>query len=135
MRPRHIGLLVDANEVRRDLLRYALEVGCGPVCSYSVLCCASMDEALAASDGLDVRALIAVWGPDIGLKQATQAHPEMKTLVIGHDSPRWRVTSADVYLPQGCNSVAEIRERLRILCARKRGPKTVGILIKERKMA
>lgn len=135
MRPRHIVLLVDADEMRRDLLGFALELGCKLGCAFRVLRCASMEEALAAGAGLDVRAMIAAWTPDMVLKQAMQAHPEMKTLVIGYGSLRWRVTSADGYLPQGCNSVAEIRERLRILCARKRGPKTAGILIEERKMA
>jgi hypothetical protein len=128
-------LLVDANEVRRDLLGYALEVGCSPLCPLRVLRYASMEEALAASHGLEVRALIAAWTPDMGLEQAMQAHPEMKTLVIGYDSQAWRETSADVYLPQVRNLMAEIRERLRILCARKRGPKTVEISMEERKTA
>jgi two-component system, OmpR family, response regulator CpxR len=73
------------------------------------------------------------------LRSAHILHPFMRTLVAsefaGFDA---NLVHADVYLPRGCWEPAVLLERIRILCARPRGPHkkpvaSVGLSIESKK--
>jgi hypothetical protein len=62
-------------------------------------------------------------GQDELLRTAKRLDPELRTVIVG-DTAYWRETLADVYLPKGLpKAEMELRERLKILASRKRGPK------------
>jgi two-component system response regulator CpxR len=56
------------------------------------------------------------------LRSARRMHPAMRTLIIGDTNALTVDYQADVFLPKGVASPAEVIERVRILLCRKRGP-------------
>ena len=139
MRPKHTILLLDADEERMGRLAYALERRC----EFNIYKFSAVFEVAAwlrDHRNADIRTLVAdARTPQLlpeFLTTFQKLFTESKTLLIGYNSPKWMETTADAYLPNGCHSTAEIYERLHILCARKRGPKTTGYLPQaERKTA
>lgn len=58
------------------------------------------------------------------VRRAKQMHPAMPTLLVsGTVSNFDRAAAADAFLPKGACTPAEMLDRIRILVARKRGPK------------
>jgi DNA-binding response OmpR family regulator len=58
------------------------------------------------------------------VRRAKQMHPGLPTLLVsGTVSNFDRAAAADAFLPKGACSPAEMLDRIRILVARKRGPK------------
>jgi hypothetical protein len=117
-------LLVCADDVSMSLRRMQLKTW-----SYRVLLAPSVDVAqemlLAYGPGeIDVLMIEApIEGQDELLRTAKRLDPELRTVIVG-DTAYWRETLADVYLPKGLpKAEMELRERLKILASRKRGPK------------
>jgi two-component system, OmpR family, response regulator CpxR len=60
------------------------------------------------------------------VRRAKQLHPSLPAMIVsGTVSSFDRACCADVFLPKGGCSPAEMIERIRVLVARKRGPKKV----------
>ena len=58
------------------------------------------------------------------VRRAKQMHPTLPTLIVsGTVTAHDRALAADAFLPKGASSPTELLERIRILVARKRGPK------------
>ena len=58
------------------------------------------------------------------VRRAKQLHPGLPAMIIsGTVNAFDRALHADVFLPKGASSPAEMIERIRVLVARKRGPK------------
>jgi DNA-binding response OmpR family regulator len=58
------------------------------------------------------------------VRRAKQLHPGLPTLLVsGTVSNFDRAAAADAFLPKGACTPAEMLDRIRILVARKRGPK------------
>ena len=58
------------------------------------------------------------------VRRAKQLHPGLPAMIVsGTVNSFDRAVCADVFLPKGASSAAEMIERIRILVARKRGPK------------
>jgi two-component system response regulator CpxR len=58
------------------------------------------------------------------VRRAKQLHPGLPAMIVsGTVNAFDRAMHADVFLPKGASSPAEIIERIRVLVARKRGPK------------
>lgn len=125
MRPKKKILLIDANEERQSRLRYVLEIN-----RYRVLGAASCAEARAIAVDFRPELAIAAWPlPAAELHAALdlmrrQAGTASLALCEGMTEP-----PADLFLfvDQVCCGhkcyAAEILERARVLCARKRGPR------------
>lgn len=57
-------------------------------------------------------------------REAKIIHPGIPVLIVSGIATNYdRCCHCDVFMPKGANSPAELLERCRILCARKRGPK------------
>ena len=57
-------------------------------------------------------------------RRAKQLHPGLPTLLVSETVTLFdRELFAEVFLPKGANIPAEVVERVRVLAARKRGPK------------
>ena len=127
MRPRKSVLCVDANEQRLSIRALVLDTR-----GYRVITACCFKEAVAilaaavpnAFDALVTEfALDSKDGGDAIARYAKQLHPETRVLILSSESKVFQNTAADVFLPKGCDSAAEILEYLRVLVARKRGPK------------
>ena len=60
------------------------------------------------------------------LQRAVQLHPEIRTIVTSETLRFCAAFESHAFLPKGCCSPAELLDRMRILLARKRGPKTAS---------
>jgi CheY-like chemotaxis protein len=74
------------------------------------------------------------------IRRAKQMHPGLPTLLIsGTVTSFERAAAADAFLPKGACTPAEVLDRIRILVARKRGPKkqvqSVGVAEMTQQMA
>ncbi|HVG27748.1 MAG TPA: response regulator [Acidobacteriaceae bacterium] len=127
MRPRKTIVCVEDNEQVLSVRKFLLETR-----GYRVLAMTSGADALdylrAATPG-SVDLLIAdlimpgMDGNEV-VRRAKQLHPSLPTLLIsGTVSNFDRAAAADAFLPKGACTPAEILDRIRILVARKRGPK------------
>ncbi len=127
MRPRKLILYVEDNEQILSVRKFLLETR-----GYRVVACASAAEALehlhAATPGsidLLISDLILpqMDGNEL-VRRAKQLLPGLPTLIIsGTVTGYERAVAADAFLPKGACTPAEILDRIRILVARKRGPK------------
>jgi two-component system response regulator CpxR len=122
VRPPKVVLYVDGDEYRMSRRVFVLETW-----GYRVLTATTAAAALArlvdASLSLDLLFLQApVPDRDELIRCAKDMQPEMRTLIAGDRSGYEETSGADVYLPRSCTA-AEIRERIKVLVARKRGPK------------
>ena len=127
MRPRKTIVCVEDNEQILSVRKFLLETR-----GYRVLAMGSGAEALDYLRGAipgSVDLLLAdVIMPQMDgnelVRRAKQMHPGLPTLLIsGTVSNFDRAAAADAFLPKGACSPAEMLDRIRILVARKRGPK------------
>ncbi len=127
MRPRKTILMVEDNEQQLSVRKFLLETR-----GYRVLAASSaaaaleyLEAALPGSLDLLMSDLILpqMDGNEL-VRRAKQLHPMLPTLLVsGTVSTFDRAAAADAFLPKGACSPAEMLDRIRILVARKRGPK------------
>ena len=130
MRPKKSILCVDDNEQLLSVRKFFLETrGC-----YRVIAASSSQEALeilqsAAPGSLDLL-LCDLLMPQMDgnelVRRAKQLHPGLPAMIVsGTVTSTDRAHAADVFLPKGASSPSEMLERVRVLVARKRGPRKV----------
>lgn len=127
MRPRKIILCVDDNEQILSVRKFLLETR-----GYRVLTATSGYEALeiverhaAGELSLLLSDLLMpqMDGAEL-VRRVRELQPGLPTLMVsGTVSQFERGSVADVFLPKGACSPVELLERVRVLVARKRGPK------------
>jgi CheY-like chemotaxis protein len=127
MRPRKTVLCVEDNEQILSVRKFLLETR-----GYRVLAMSTAAEALeylqgAAQGSVDLLMsdliLPQMDGNEL-IRRAKQLHPGLPTLLISGTVTNFdRAAAADAFLPKGACTPAEVLDRIRILVARKRGPK------------
>lgn len=129
MRPKKIILCVDDNEQVLSVRTFLLETR-----GYRVVSVLSAQEALehlqqAAPGTIDLLLCDLIMPQMDGnelVRRAKQLHPFLPAMIVsGTVNAADRAVCADVFLPKGACSPAEMMERIRVLVARKRGPKKV----------
>src|SRR6201996_4095588 len=127
MRPKKTILCVDDNEQILSVRTFLLETR-----GYRVIAAHNAQEALTVLDQylpgtLDL-ILCDLLMPQMDgnelVRRAKQLHPGLPAMIVsGTVNAFDRALHADVFLPKGASSPAEMIERIRVLVARKRGPK------------
>jgi two-component system response regulator CpxR len=127
MRPKKTILCVDDNEQVLSVRTFLLETR-----GYRVVAAHSAQEALTVLDQylpgtLDLILCDLIMPQMDGnelVRRAKQLHPGLPAMIVsGTVNAFDRAVHADVFLPKGASSPAEMIERIRVLVARKRGPK------------
>ncbi len=127
MRPKKIILCVDDNEQTLAIRKFLLETR-----GYRVLCATGAHEALEILEGYapgEISLLLTdLLMPQMDgvemIRRARLQQPGLPTLMVsGTVTSFERGSGADVFLPKGACSPVELLERVRVLVARKRGPK------------
>lgn len=127
MRPRKTIVCVEDNEQVLSVRKFLLETR-----GYRVQALGSGAEALDYLRGVppgSVDLLMAdVIMPQMDgnelVRRAKQVHPGLPTLLVSGTVTNFdRASAADAFLPKGSCTAAEMLDRIRILVARKRGPK------------
>jgi two-component system response regulator CpxR len=127
MRPKKTILCVDDNEQVLSVRTFLLETR-----GYRIIATNTAQEALeilqrSVPGTLDL-ILCDLLMPQMDgnelVRRAKQLHPGLPAMIIsGTVNAFDRALHADVFLPKGACSPAEMIERIRVLVARKRGPK------------
>jgi two-component system, OmpR family, response regulator CpxR len=127
MRPRKVILCVDDNEQTLAVRKFLLETR-----GYRVLTAACAQDALVMLEAPDtgtIDLLVCdlimphVDGGEL-VRRARAVRPGVPTLMISGTVTNFeRGSDADAFLPKGACSAVELLERVRILVARKRGPR------------
>ena len=127
MRPKKTILSVDDNEQILSVRKFLLETR-----GYRVISLLAPQQALEYIEGampgsIDLL-LCDLLMPQMDgnelVRRAKQLHPSLPSMIIsGTVNAFDRACAADAFLPKGACSPAEMIERIRILVARKRGPK------------
>ncbi len=127
MRPRKTILCVENNEQVLSVRKFLLETR-----GYRVLAMSSAAEALehlqnALPNSIDLLLsdliLPQMDGNEL-IRRAKGMHPTLPALLISGTVTNFdRAAAADAFLPKGACTPAEMLDRIRILVARKRGPK------------
>ena len=127
MRPKKIILCVDDNEQTLSVRTFLLETR-----GYRVLNAATAQEALEILERTEPGTLdllisdLLLPGMDGNelVRRARQMHPTLPTLIVSGTVVAYdRALAADGFLPKGAGSAAELLERIKVLVARKRGPR------------
>jgi two-component system, OmpR family, response regulator CpxR len=127
LRPKKTILCVDDNEQILSVRTFLLETR-----GYNVISASNAQEALdfvrnclpGALDLLLCDLLMPQMDGNELVRRAKQLHPGLPAMIVsGTVNAADRAICADVFLPKGASSPAEMMERIRILVARKRGPK------------
>lgn len=127
MRPRKTILLVDHNEQSLSVRSFLLDTR-----GYRVIAVTTAREALeiversspGALDLLLADLLLPQMDGNELVRRAKMRQPELRAMLVsGTVTSSERATFADAFLPKGACSAAEMLERVRVLVARKRGPK------------
>lgn len=127
MRPKKVILCVDNNEQTLSVRKFLLETR-----GYRVIATTSSHQALevlerTAQGALDLLiADLLLPGMDGNelVRRAKQMHPTLPALIVsGTVAAQDRALAADAFLPKGAGTAVELLERIRVLVARKRGPK------------
>ena len=127
MRPRKTILCVDDNEQVLSVRKFLLETR-----GYRVLAMRTAAEALeylqvamqGSVDLLMSEVILSQMDGNELVRRAKQLHPCLPALLVsGTVSNFDRAVAADAFLPKGACTPAEMLDRIRILVARKRGPK------------
>lgn len=127
MRPRKVILCVDDNEQTLAVRKFLLETR-----GYRVITAACAQDALALLEapgtGMIDLLLCDLIMPHVDgtelVRRARTVRPGVPTLMIsGTVSQFERGAEADAFLPKGACSAVELLERVRVLVARKRGPR------------
>jgi CheY-like chemotaxis protein len=124
MRPKKTILCVDDNEQALSVRKFMLETR-----GYRVLTAASSEQALELfrEGGVDlvVSDLIMPYmdGNEL-IRRMKEFAPEVPAILISGSVKAFdRANRADAFLPKGAGSPVELLERIRVMVARKRGPK------------
>jgi len=129
MRPKKTILCVDDNEQILSVRTFLLETR-----GYRVVTALTAQQALEflerALPGTVDLILCDLLMPQMDgnelVRRAKQLHPGLPAMIVsGTVNSLDRAGCADVFLPKGACSSAEVIERIRVLVARKRGPKKV----------
>ena len=127
MRPKKVILCVDDNETSLSVRTFLLETR-----GYRVLAATSSQQAIeilertvpGTLDLLIADLLLPGMDGNELVRRAKQMHPMLPALIVsGTVTTFERALAADAFLPKGAGSAAELLERIRVLVARKRGPK------------
>jgi two-component system, OmpR family, response regulator CpxR len=127
MRPKKTILCVDDNEQVLSVRTFLLETR-----GYRVVAVNNAQEALEALErslpGTVDLILCDLLMPQMDgnelVRRAKQLHPGLPAMIVSGTVKAFdRALHADVFLPKGGSSPAEMIERIRVLVARKRGPK------------
>jgi two-component system, OmpR family, response regulator CpxR len=127
MRPKKTILCVDDNEQILSVRTFLLETR-----GYRVIAAHSAQEALTVLDQylpgtLDLILCDLIMPQMDGnelVRRAKQLHPCLPAMIVSGTVTAYdRAGRADVFLPKGACSPAEMLERIRVLVARKRGPR------------
>jgi CheY-like chemotaxis protein len=127
MRPKKTILCVDDNEQILSVRTFLLETR-----GYRVLAALTAQRAIelleqslpGAIDLILCDLLMPQMDGNELVRRAKQIHPGLPAMIVsGTVNAFDRAGCADVFLPKGACSPAEIIERIRVLVARKRGPK------------
>ena len=126
MRPRKVILCVDDNEQALSVRKFLLETR-----GYRVLTALSSEEALDVfrSGGIDL-VLSDLLMPQMDgnelVRRMKEITPEVPMILVSGTVKAFdRANRADAFLPKGACTPLEMLERIRIMIARKRGPKKV----------
>jgi CheY-like chemotaxis protein len=127
MRPKKTILCVDDNEQILSVRTFLLETR-----GYRVLALVNPHEALEAIshslpgsiDLLLCDLIMPLMDGNELVRRAKQINPTLPAMIVSGTVAAYdRAGRADVFLPKGAGSPAELLERIRILVARKRGPR------------
>ncbi len=127
MRPKKTILCVDDNEQVLSVRTFLLETR-----GYRVVATGSPREALdhiansvpGTIDLLLCDLVMPVMDGNELVRRAKEMHPTLPAMIVSGTITAYdRAGCADVFLPKGAGSPAELLERIRILVARKRGPR------------
>jgi CheY-like chemotaxis protein len=127
MRPKKVILCVDDNEQTLSVRTFLLET-----CGYRVLNATTSQHALdilertvpGTLDLLIADLLLPGMDGNELVRRAKQMHPTLPALIVSGTVAAFdRALAADAFLPKGAGTAAELLERVRVLVARKRGPK------------
>ncbi|WP_158792275.1 response regulator [Granulicella sp. L60] len=127
MRPKKTILCVDDNEQILSVRTFLLETR-----GYRVLAALTAQRALelleqslpGSVDLILCDLLMPQMDGNELVRRAKQLHPGLPAMIVsGTVNAIDRASCADVFLPKGACSAAEMIERIRVLVARKRGPK------------
>jgi CheY-like chemotaxis protein len=127
MRPKKIILCVDHNEQTLSVRTFFLETR-----GYRVLAVTSAQAAIEVLErtlpgNIDLLLTDLLLPQSDGndlVRRARQLHPAIPALIVsGTVTGQDRAPAADAFLPKGASSPAELLEKIRLLVARKRGPK------------
>ncbi len=127
MRPKKVILCVDDNETILSVRTFLLETR-----GYRVISALTSAEALeilertvpGTLDLLIADLLLPGMDGNELVRRAKQMHPSLPTLIVSGTVANYdRALAADAFLPKGAGSPSELLERIRVLVARKRGPK------------
>lgn len=127
MRPRKTILCVEDNEQVLSVRKFLLETK-----GYRVVAMGTAAEALEYLQGAAVGSVDLLMAdllmPQMDgnelIRKAKQIHPGLPTLLVSGTVTSFdRAAAADAFLPKGACTPAEVLDRIRILVARKRGPK------------
>lgn len=131
MRPKKTILCVDDNEQILSVRTFLLETR-----GYRVLTAENAQLALemiestqpGAIDLLLCDLIMPQMDGNELVRRAKQLHPGLPSMIVsGTVNAFDRAVHADVFLPKGASSPAEMIERIRVLVARKRGPKKASV--------
>ena len=131
MRPKKTILCVDDNEQVLSVRTFLLETR-----GYRVLTALSPHDALGlieqAVPGTIDLLLCDLLMPQMDgnelVRRAKLLHPCLPAMIIsGTVNAFERAGCADIFLPKGASSPAEMMERIRVLVARRRGPKKMSM--------
>ncbi len=127
MRPKKVILCVDDNETTLSVRTFLLETR-----GYRVLNAASSREALEVLEGFapgQLDLLIAdlllpgMDGNEL-VRRAKDMLPGLPALIVSGTVTNFdRALAADAFLPKGAGSPVELLDKIKVLVARKRGPK------------
>jgi two-component system response regulator CpxR len=127
MRPKKVILCVDDNETALSVRTFLLETR-----GYRVLAAPTSQQALeilerhvpGTLDLLIADLLLPGMDGNELVRRAKQMHPTLPALIVSGTVASFdRALAADAFLPKGAGTPAELLERIRLLVARKRGPK------------
>ena len=127
MRPKKVILCVDNNEQTLSVRTFLLETR-----GYRVIATTNSQQALevlerttqGALDLLIADLLLPGMDGNELVRRAKQIHPTLPALIVsGTVTAQDRALAADAFLPKGAGTAVELLERIRVLVARKRGPK------------
>lgn len=124
MRPRKTILCVDDNEQALSVRKFMLETR-----GYRVLTAHTSAEALElfGSGNIDL-VLSDLLMPQMDgnelVRRIKELAPEVPTIILSGSVKNFeRASSADAFLPKGACTPLEVLERIRVMIARKRGPR------------